>query len=367
MTTHRGTPARPAHTARLALGADLTTSIAHPALLSNEEVALDAVLAASVRDWDACHAHDVPLHVLLPDVDLSLLPAGVGLGTVLVRSGAVLGVVDVGHRDALRDGACRATTFRMLEEAGIPIHMCDVAVGPQALHAFHEAAEWVVTRVGHGAIPTVAEVRTLVVNARAEAVIKYRLLHVTPHLRAWQGHLGTEELTLEHYAERHEDMCVSEHPEATSMPTVVALQRMLDDAGVTLAAVAGRVAAERGQDGSVAAGESEPLYARRFPPGGWSLFLRAWGFDPGLVGLIAEHSIVWTLGLREAEWRAVSDDLVADATQPARSRSLEPWRFFEPSRVVPFLVERGFIAASEASQVLAELRAQTYHRGPVSP
>lgn len=160
---------------------------------------------------------------------------------------------------------------------------------------------------------------------------------------------------------------MSEHPEASSMPTVVALQRMLDDAGVTLAAVAGRAVAERKQDGPVAARESEPLHARQFPPGGWSLFLRAWGFDPALVGLIAEQSIHWTLGLGEAEWHAVSDDLVADATQPARARSLKPWRFFEPSRVVPFLVERGFIAASEASEVLAELRAQMYYCGPVSP
>jgi hypothetical protein len=361
MTAHSGTSTPPAR-AQLALNADLTTLIEHPVLSSDEEVALDAVLAASVCDWDVCHAHDVPLSALLPDSDPSLLPAGFCLGTVLVRDGAVLGVIDVGHGRALRDEdrrAQRVTVRRMLKAAGIAVHVCNLSTGLGAIHALHKAAGWVVTRVGRGSVLTVGEVRALVVKAHAEAVVQYGLPQVTPLLRMWQRQLGPTELTVEHYGDRVEDMCESDHPDARSMPTAVALQRMLDNAGVTLAAVTGGPMAARVRDGAAATRVRQPPPARRFVPWNWPLFQFEWDLSMGVERLVSEHCVVHALWLDSAAWSAVADDLEADATVPAHDASLKPSRYFEPSRAVEFLVERGLLPASEAALVLEELQVRS--------
>jgi hypothetical protein len=200
-----------------------------------------------------------------------------------------------------------------------------------------------------------------VVSAHAEDVLKFQLRHMATLLRLWQRQLSPTELTLEHYADRLEDMRESDDPRAIGMPTADALQRMLDDASVTLAGVTGGVvAAECPRDSATPTRERKtpPGPAGTWsPPGGWMTFLAEWGFNPSLVGLIDERCIARTLELRKVDWSAVSDGLEADATARARVESLGPRRFFEPSRVVQFLVERRLIAASEASRVLAELLA----------
>ena len=252
MTAPRGSSAVASkqRASQLALGADFTTAVSHPSLSSAAEVALDAVLAASVREWDVRHAHDVPLHALLPGRDVRPFDVDLSLATVLVRDGDVLGVIDVGHGSALSDdehGARRVIARRMLEGAGLAVHACDLPAGPYALTALCDAAGWVVARFGRGAVPTVEGARSLVIEAGADVMLRFTLFQMTLLLCRWQQQLGAPDLTLEGYAERRADMCESDHPLAISLPDEAALQRMLHDAGITLEVLTGRAAVRREQ------------------------------------------------------------------------------------------------------------------------
>ncbi|MBK8591141.1 MAG: hypothetical protein IPN77_18840 [Sandaracinaceae bacterium] len=103
----------------------------------------------------------------------------------------------------------------------------------------------------------------------------------------------------------------------------------------------------------------QPPPARRFVAWNWPLFQFEWDLSMGVERLVSEHCVVHALGLDSAAWSAVADDLEADATEPSHNPSLKPSRFFEPSRAVEFLVERGLLPASEAALVLEELQMRS--------
>ncbi|MCA9640529.1 MAG: hypothetical protein KC492_07515, partial [Myxococcales bacterium] len=225
-----------------ALDADLGSLVAHPELRSYAEVALDAVLSAAIPDWHRHHAHDVGLQALLPHRDLGDLDPRFSVDTVLVRDGEVLGLLEVGRGTLLKDDdyvARRTVKREVLEGAGLTLHACDLPSGPHSIRTLQAATEWAVARFGRGAVPTLEEIRALVIDARAEAVLLFNLAQLTPYVRAWQRELGNTPLTLQRYTERRASLFEHGDPIAPSVPAQATLQRMLRAGGVTLAKLSG--------------------------------------------------------------------------------------------------------------------------------
>lgn len=375
-----------------ALGVDFDLSATHPQLRSYAEVALDAVLDASIPDWGRHHAHDVRLSALVPDADPSLFDARFSVDTVLIRDGVVLGVVEVGRGALLRDEAYvarRAAKRDILERAGYALHCCDLPPGPRSIRALRDTANWVVGRFGAGATPSLEQVAALVVGARAEAVLLFDLEHLTPYLRHWQQELGGAPLTWKHYTERRAAMLEAGVPAAMSIPAQATLQRMLRASGQTMATLSGG-GRRRGQPAHLHDGrrdrrpynelktyvqslgvrtpaeyrahrdltlprDPKAVYPQEFPVDGWSGFLGNGASNTDVVGMVPSSRIPRIVGFAWSRWRAVADGLEPDAQRSARSNQARSRAYFTPARVVPFLVERGLIAARDAQRVLAQL------------
>ncbi|MEZ4329863.1 MAG: hypothetical protein R3B40_31820 [Polyangiales bacterium] len=375
-----------------ALSDDLVTVVQHPLLRSYAEVALDAVLGATVRDWHHHHAHDVRLTALVPATDTSPLDARLSVDTVLVRDGAALGVLEVSRGTLMRGDdyvARRAFKRTVLESAGVPLHECDLPSGPQAIDALHSAASWVVRRLGEGTVPTPAEIRSSVLEAKAEAVLLLSLPQLKPIVQQWQAELGTTPLTLERYTHRRSALIDEEHPLAPSLPAQATLQRMLREARTTLAKVSGG-GRRRGQPAHAHAGASAPapyevvraraqalgirtpaeylshsdptlprdlkkVYPVEFPADGWSGFLGTGARNADIVGLVPASRVSKVARLDWYRWKAASAGLAPDAERPARAFQTNTRTYYRPKRVVPFLVKSGLISGSDAPRVLAEL------------
>lgn len=374
------------------LGVELDLSGAHPQLRSYAEVAVDAVLGASIPNWDQHHAHDLRLSVLVPDADPSLFDARFSVDTVLVRDGVVLGVLEVGRGALLRDQAYvarRAAKRDILEGAGYALHCCDLPPGPRSIQKLRETADWVVARFGCGVAPTHEQVTALVLSARAEAVLLFDLEHLTPYLRHWQQELGTAPLTWKHYSERRAAMLDEGVPAALSIPAQATLQRMLRASGQTIARLSGG-GRRRGQPPHLHDGrrarrpyselrayvqslgvrtpaeyrahhdltlprDPKAVYPDEFPGDGWSGFLGTGASNADVQGMVPSSRIPRIAGFAWRRWSAVADGLEPDARRPPRSNQARARAYFKPVRVVPFLVDRGLIAAADADRVLAKL------------
>lgn len=366
----------------------------HPQLRSFAELALDAVLAASIPNWECHHAHDVRLRTLLPGVDPDSYDARLSVDTVLVHDGAVVGLVEVGRGTLMRTSAyiARRTVKReLLESAGFVLHACDVPSGPRSIEALRETVAWVVDRLGIGVVPELGEVRALVVTARAEAVLLFDLDQLAPLLRRWQQELGRVPLTWARYTERRTAMLADGHPVAACIPAQATLHRMLRASGKTLATLSGG-GRRRGQaayrhdgrrtrrpyielkahvralgirtpvqyrkhDDVTLPRDPKAVYPDHFPADGWAGFLGNGATNSDIAGMIPSSQIPRTAGFAWKRWKGVCDGLAPDAERPARTNHATARTYFKPTRVVPFLVQHGLIAAGEAHHVLAKLEA----------
>jgi hypothetical protein len=375
-----------------ALSDDFAMLVPHPALRSYAEVALDAVLGATIRDWERHHTHDVRLTALVPSADTSHLDARLSVDTVLVREGAVLGVLEVSRGTLMRGDdymARRAFKRTVLESARVPLHECNLPSGPHAINALRAAASWVASRFGEGTVPKPDEIGRLVLDAKAEAVLLLNLPQLTPIVQQWQLELGATPLTLERYTERRSALIDEEHALAPSLPAQATLQRMLREARTTLAKVSGG-GRRRGQPAHRHAGASAPapyetvraraqalgirtpteylshadptlprdltkLYPVEFPADGWSGFLGTGARNADIVGLVPASRVSQVARLDWYRWKTASAELAPDAERPARARQTNARAYYRPKRVVPFLVERGLIPSSDAARVLAQL------------
>lgn len=376
-----------------ALDAELGTLIPHPPLRSYAELALDAVLAATIPDWRRHHAHDVRLRTLLPDVNQDSLDARFSVDTVLIRDGEVLGLIEVG-RGALMSGddyiARRAFKRDALEAAGFASYACDLPPGPDSIRTLQDAAEWVAERFGGGAVPTQAEIRALVIAAQAETVLLFDLAQLARHVQRWQHELGSTPLTLQRYTERRTALFESGDPIASSIPAQATLHRMLRKDGTTLAKLSGG-GRRRGQSAHRHAGREAPpsygalkarvrrlgirtpaeylshddptlprdvkkIYPEEFAPDGWPGFLSSGASNADVVGLVAASNIFGVAKIGWRRWKTVAHHLEPDAVRPARTQDANARTFYKPSRVARFLVERGLTAPADYERALEELQ-----------
>lgn len=382
-----------------ALRVELDLPGTHPQLRSYSEVAVDAVLGASIPNWSQHHAHDVRLSALVPEAEASLFDSRFSVDTVLVRDGVVIGVVEVGRGALLRDEAYvarRAVKRDILEKAGYALHCCDLPPGPRSIHVLRETADWVVGRFGRGVTPTEDEVKELVVSARAEAVLLFDLEHLTPYLRHWQQELGSAPLTWKRYSDRRAAMLDAGVAAALSIPAQATLRRMLRASGETMARLSGG-GRRRGQPAHLHDGrrarrpydelrayvqslgvrtpaeyrahhdptlprDPKAVYPQEFPLDGWSGFLGTGARNADVLGMVSSSRIPRIAGFAWTRWRAVADGLEPDALRPPRTNQTRARAYFRPVRVVPFLVERGLIAAADSKRVLAQLES-----GAVAP
>lgn len=216
-----------------ALGDDLQTPVQHPLLRSYAEVALDAVLGASIPNWGGHHAHDIRLSALVAYEDSHELDGRLSVDTVLVRDGEVLGVFEVSRGTLMQEDeyvARRAFKRDRLERAGVPLHECDLPCGPEATDVLQAAACWAVSRFGEGEVPALDEIRRLVVAADANPVFLFDLQQLTPIVREWQTELGSKPLTLDGYSQRRRAAINAGHATGASLPSQATLQRMLGSA-----------------------------------------------------------------------------------------------------------------------------------------